>query len=98
MLLMKAIIADIHGNLEALRAVLADIAGYKVSEIYCLGDIVGYGPNPRECVDLLANCTVTLLGNQGNRTSMRYGTIVAGCPCQSTRRVGGSSVFWHGGT
>ena len=42
---MKAIISDIHSNLEALQAVL-DIAKQNVTEIYCLGDVVGYGPNP----------------------------------------------------
>ena len=60
---MKALISDIHSNLEALEAVLADIARQNVNEIYCLGDIVGYGPNPRECVDLVMHCKVVLLGN-----------------------------------
>lgn len=60
---MKAIISDIHSNLEALQAVLADIEKHQVEEIYCLGDIVGYGPNPRECVDLVRSCKVVLLGN-----------------------------------
>ncbi len=61
--IVKAIISDIHSNLEALTAVLADISAQNVSEIYCLGDIVGYGPNPRECVDLIMKCQVVLLGN-----------------------------------
>ena len=60
---MKAIISDIHSNLEALQAVLADIQQFDVSEIYCLGDIVGYGPNPRECIDLVMKCKMVLLGN-----------------------------------
>jgi diadenosine tetraphosphatase ApaH/serine/threonine PP2A family protein phosphatase len=60
---MKAIISDIHSNLEALQAVLADIAGQHVEEVYCLGDMVGYGPNPRECLDLTMSCKVVLLGN-----------------------------------
>lgn len=60
---MKAIISDIHSNLEALQAVLKDIDKQKVDEIYCLGDVVGYGPNPRECVDLVMKCRVVLLGN-----------------------------------
>jgi predicted phosphodiesterase len=60
---VKAIISDIHSNLEALQAVLNDIKGQSVSEIYCLGDVVGYGPNPRECVDLVMDCKVVLLGN-----------------------------------
>lgn len=60
---VKAIISDIHSNLEALEAVLEDIDKSNVSEIYCLGDIVGYGPNPRECIDLAMKCQVVLLGN-----------------------------------
>ncbi|MBI1918052.1 MAG: metallophosphoesterase family protein [Planctomycetes bacterium] len=60
---MKAIISDIHGNLEALRAVLEDIAQHAVEATYCLGDTVGYGPNPRECLELVMDCRVTLLGN-----------------------------------
>ena len=59
----RAIISDIHGNLEALEAVLADIRAQGITEIYCLGDIVGYGPNPCECIDLVINCQMCLLGN-----------------------------------
>src|SRR5262245_59673870 len=60
----RALISDIHGNLEALKAVLEDIGQQGIQEIYCLGDIVGYGPNPRECIDLvMENCRLTLLGN-----------------------------------
>ena len=61
---MRAIISDIHGNLEALQAVLADIDEQSVDEIYCLGDIIGYGPNPRECIDLvMERCAASILGN-----------------------------------
>jgi predicted phosphodiesterase len=60
---VKAIISDIHSNLEALQAVLADIKAQGIEEIYCLGDVVGYGPNPRECVDLVMPCKLVLLGN-----------------------------------
>lgn len=60
---MKAIISDIHGNLEALQSVLADIESKGITEIYCLGDIVGYGPNPNECIDLIMPCNICLLGN-----------------------------------
>lgn len=60
----RAIISDIHGNLEALRAVLEDIDRVGVDEIFCLGDVVGYGPNPCECVRLVQErCGMVLLGN-----------------------------------
>jgi predicted phosphodiesterase len=58
-----AIISDIHSNLEALEAVLRDIKEQGAEKTYCLGDIIGYGPNPRECIDLLLDLPVVLLGN-----------------------------------
>ncbi len=60
---MKAIISDIHSNLEALTAVLADIKAQGIKDIYCLGDVVGYGPNPRECVDLVMDAKLVIMGN-----------------------------------
>ncbi|MEM9827586.1 MAG: metallophosphoesterase family protein [Planctomycetota bacterium] len=60
----RAIISDIHGNLEALEAVLTDVRESGADEIFCLGDIIGYGPNPCECLDRVINrCRVTILGN-----------------------------------
>ncbi len=59
----RAIVSDIHSNLEAFQAVLADIDAQNVDEIYCLGDVVGYGPNPRECIELAMKCNVCILGN-----------------------------------
>jgi len=60
----RALISDIHANLEALEAVLADIREKDITEIYCLGDIVGYGPNPCECLDyVIKKSVVTILGN-----------------------------------
>ena len=56
----RALISDIHGNLEALEVVLDDIQSQGVTEIFCLGDIIGYGPNPRECIDrVMETCKVT---------------------------------------
>ena len=62
----RAIISDIHGNLEALTAVLADAREQSVDEIFCLGDVIGYGPNPRECIDACMKFNMTLLGNHDN--------------------------------
>jgi diadenosine tetraphosphatase ApaH/serine/threonine PP2A family protein phosphatase len=62
--LRRALISDIHGNLEALEAVLADIQTQDVQEVFCLGDVIGYGPNPCECIDLVMEHTrVCILGN-----------------------------------
>lgn len=60
----RAIISDIHGNLEALLGVLADIATRQVDEIVCLGDVIGYGPNPCECLELvMKRASFCILGN-----------------------------------
>ena len=60
---MRAILSDVHGNIEALDAVLADIARLPVSSTYSLGDIVGYGPNPIECLDRAMKFDTNVLGN-----------------------------------
>jgi len=48
-----AIIADIHGNLEAFQVVLEDIEKQKCTHVACLGDVVGYNANPKECLDTI---------------------------------------------
>ena len=59
----RALISDIHSNIEALTAVLADVREQGIESVFCLGDVVGYGPNPRECIDEIMKCEVCLLGN-----------------------------------
>ena len=62
---MRAVISDVHANLEALEAVLADIDEQKIEDVICLGDVVGYGPDPAACIDLVRRrCRVTVMGNQ----------------------------------
>ena len=48
-----AIIADIHGNLEALQAVLNDAKEQGATHFACLGDVVGYNANPVECLEIV---------------------------------------------
>ncbi len=50
---LRAVISDIHGNLEALTAVLKDIEQQGADEIVCLGDVVGYGPDPMTCLKII---------------------------------------------
>ena len=59
---MRAIVSDIHGNLEALQAVLAEVSRQHVTSVYNLGDTMGHGPNPIECLDLAMGMGVVLLG------------------------------------
>lgn len=46
------IVSDIHSNLEALSTVIEAMGA--VDQLWCLGDIVGYGPDPNECIAMLA--------------------------------------------
>jgi predicted phosphodiesterase len=48
-----AVIADIHGNLEALQTVLQDTKDQRCTHYVCLGDVVGYGANPKECLGII---------------------------------------------
>ena len=48
-----AIIADIHGNLDAFQVVLEDAKKQQVTNYACLGDVVGYNANPKECLDIV---------------------------------------------
>jgi predicted phosphodiesterase len=48
-----AIIADIHGNLEAFRVVLDDAQKQQCTHYACIGDVVGYGANPVECLAIV---------------------------------------------
>lgn len=68
----RAVISDIHSNLEAFDAVLVDMKNQGVEDIICLGDLVGYGPNPIECIDKMMNLEfsqkVCLLGNHDQAT------------------------------
>lgn len=47
------VLADIHGNLEALTAVLA-VLSPDAERYVVLGDVVGYGANPNECVEAVS--------------------------------------------
>jgi len=49
------VLADIHGNLEALRACLAHVEREGAEMHVFLGDLVGYGADPVACLGLLAD-------------------------------------------
>jgi predicted phosphodiesterase len=65
-----ALLADIHGNLEALDAVLRDIdartphRGGGDVRFVVAGDVVGYGPDPEACLQrLVARGAIVVRGN-----------------------------------
>lgn len=58
------IIADVHGNIFALRRALEMLVRDGVEEIVCAGDIVGYGAHPNECTELVRrSCAFAVRGN-----------------------------------
>ena len=66
------VLADIHGNLNALNAVLKDASG-KYGEIWVLGDIMGYGPDPEKCLNLLQDRRAVIIA--GNHDLAACGKI-----------------------
>ena len=59
-----AVIADIHGNKEALESVINDIKKRDVDKIICLGDTISLGPNSKECLDIIIDNNINMvLGN-----------------------------------
>jgi predicted phosphodiesterase len=58
------VVADIHGNREALAAAFGALEARGVSRVVCLGDIVGYNADPDECVAMVRKrCAVSIAGN-----------------------------------
>ena len=67
-----AIIADVHGNLDALEAVLSDVEKQDVDTTFCIGDIVGYGAEPEGCLKRVRSAaSVVLMGNHDAAASGR---------------------------
>jgi len=67
------LLADIHGNLEALNAVLEEISELQEPRIVCLGDIVGYGPDPGQCLSELRKRNATIVA--GNHDAAVAGEL-----------------------
>lgn len=80
-----AILADIHGNLEALNAVMEAMASERIDRFLCLGDIVGYGANPAECLARLQGCEALMVG--GNHDLACIGKLGLDWFTQTARRA-----------
>ena len=58
------IIADVHGNYEALKKALEVLSNENAEFIYSAGDIVGYGAEPEECVREIRKYAIqSVMGN-----------------------------------
>ena len=65
------VLADIHGNREALAAALAALEARGAEKLVCLGDVVGYNADPDECVDLLRAKRVQSIAGNHDLISLR---------------------------
>jgi diadenosine tetraphosphatase ApaH/serine/threonine PP2A family protein phosphatase len=70
------LLADIHGNVEALSAVLSHAQDWPDAGIIVAGDTVGYGPDPEACIELLAERDARCVA--GNHEGMVLGRIGLG--------------------
>lgn len=62
--MLYGVLADIHGNLEALTAVLDDAREAGAERLICVGDLVGYGADPAPCVNAIRELdAVVVAGN-----------------------------------
>lgn len=67
-----ALLADLHGNRDALAAVEAQLTKIQPDEIWFLGDAVGKGPDNDECLDwVLSHCSRCIAGNWDQGVGMR---------------------------
>jgi predicted phosphodiesterase len=58
------VLADIHGNLQALHTVLDELGRAGVDRYLVAGDLVGYGPNPNDCVEVVSGLdAICVAGN-----------------------------------
>jgi predicted phosphodiesterase len=97
---LYGVIADIHGNREALGAALALLRRRGAQRLLCLGDVVGYNADPDECVALVRDSgALTIAGNHDligvGRLDFRRCSAKAEYSLKRTRRtLGGDSAAW----
>lgn len=62
--MLIAVLADIHGDLAALRAVMADAEANGAERLLVLGDIVGGGDESADCINALRDSdAIVVMGN-----------------------------------
>jgi predicted phosphodiesterase len=68
---LYGLVADIHGNREALAVALQALERRGVGELLCLGDIVGYNADPDECVSMLRERGALAIAGNHDLIAMR---------------------------
>jgi diadenosine tetraphosphatase ApaH/serine/threonine PP2A family protein phosphatase len=89
---MIALLADIHGNREAMTACLADAERRNAERYVFLGDLVGYGADPGWVIDrameYVARGAIAILGN--------HDAAAAGKP-MSMNQTAAEAIAWTRG-
>lgn len=67
------ILADVHGNFEALEAVVRVLRDKGATRFICCGDIVGYGPDPNRCIETMRGMDCACVA--GNHDCAAVGSI-----------------------
>ena len=85
-----AVLADIHGNLEALQACLAHAEREGAGTQVFLGDLVGYGADPLACLGLLADYgRKGALLVRGNHDAAALGGL-----CENMNFAARDAIYW----
>lgn len=86
--MLLGIFGDIHGNLAALSAVIDDGRKNGVERWICLGDICFRGPQPVECLELLAGMdTLTCIAGNTDQWLFRGFPAMAHFPPERRRQL-----------
>ncbi|MBK6846172.1 MAG: metallophosphoesterase family protein [Proteobacteria bacterium] len=94
------VIADLHGNLEALQAALAFLDRRGVERVLCLGDVVGYNADPNACVSLLRQRGIATIAGNHDRIAVgalgleRCSSIAAHALRRTRRALDAASRAW----
>lgn len=86
----RAILSDIHANLEALTACLAHATKHGANEFAFLGDLVGYGADPQACLELIrSHAERGALVLRGNHDDAALGGL-----CEDMNFVAREAAIW----
>jgi predicted phosphodiesterase len=72
-----AVLADIHGNLQALEAVLEHAQKQNVDQIIIAGDLINVLPDSRACWDLVQSLKLPMVRGNHERYIFHYNTPFA---------------------
>lgn len=88
-----AVLADIHGNLAALRAVLADLATQSYDQLVIAGDLVMNGPHPKETLACVRALQVPTLFGETDRAVVEARSDNA-LACWTAEHIGAEGVAY----